>query len=114
MDIMAFLESVVDMGQLKILAYLIMANFGLGVLVALWKGKFELAKLKDIWKKIGIVFGAYLVATITMKGLVDFAPMATVIYVGLVAYISAELVRLLKELGIPIPDGLMKWVERAP
>jgi len=112
MDIVAFITGVVDMSQLKILAYLIMANFGLGVLVALFKGKFEFAKLKDIWKKIGITFGAYLVATITMKGLVDFAPMATVVYAGLVAFLSAELVRLFKELGIPIPDSLMKWVER--
>ncbi len=114
MDILGFVASVVDIGQLKVLAYLLTFNFGLGVLVAVWKGMFELVKLKDIWKRIGVVFGVYILASALLKGLADFAPLATLVYAGLVADVSARIVALLKELGLPIPDSLMRWVERVP
>ena len=114
MDINAFLGGVVDVGQLKVLAYLITANFGLGVLAALFKGKFEFAKLKDIWKRIGVIFGAYVLVTVFLKDLADFAPLSTLVYATLVAYVSAKIVADLKELGLPVPDSLMKWVERTP
>lgn len=107
-----FLLSVIDKGQLQILAYLCGANFALGTLAALLSGKFEVVKLKDFWKKVLLTFGAYASVAIAAKGLADFDPLLEITWVALIGYLAAQLVSNLKDLGLPIPDSLSKYIEK--
>ena len=112
MDILSFISKIVDIGQLQVLGYLIGANFVLGTVAALVKGKFEIARLKDFWKRVGTVFGAYITVAVLAKGIADWAIMVPVIYWTLVAYMGAQLVSNLKDCGLPIPPPLQKFIER--
>lgn len=114
MDIMQFLKSIVNPSQAQVLMYLVAANLLLGIVAALAKGAFELAKLKDFWKRVLVVFGSYLVVSVAAKGLADFVPMVTVIWVALIAYMAAQIVSNLKDMGLPIPSSVTKYVEKVP
>ena len=112
MDIMQFILSVIDKGQLQVLAYMIAANLILGLVAALKDGGFELARIKDFWRRVGVVFGSYLVVAIAAKGLADFEALRTVAWYALIAFMATQIVGNLKSFGLPIPDGLQKWIER--
>lgn len=113
MDIGSFLLSVVDRNQLQVLAYLCSANLILGVVAALAKGKFELVLLMAFWRRVLVVFGSYLAVAIAAKGLADFTPLREAIWVGLLAYLAAQIISNITDLtGIHLPDGLKKYIER--
>ncbi len=77
MDMLNFVKSVVDAGQLQVLAYLVMANLILGVVAAIVKGTFELNKLVDFWKRVVMVFGSYLSVSLASKAMTDLEVMRT-------------------------------------
>ena len=113
MDIVNFILSVVDKGQLQILAYLCGANFILGTVAALSKGKFELVQLMGFWRRVLVVFGSYSAVAIAAKGLADFTPLREAIWLALLAYLTAQIISNITELtGITIPAGLKKLIER--
>ena len=112
MEISNFLFSIVDKGQLQILADLLGANLILGVIASIAKGKFELIKLQDFWKRALVVFGGYVAVALASKGLADFEPLRTAAWVAMMAYLAANIVGNLKDIGIPVPAGLMKYIER--
>lgn len=112
MDMLNFVKSVVDAGQLQILAYLVMANLILGVIAAVVKDTFELNRLKDFWKRVVMVFGSYLAVSLASKAMADLEVMRTSVWVALLAFLVAQIVGNLKELGLPLPDKISKFIER--
>lgn len=118
MDILIFLKSIVDPVQAQTLAYLVTANLILGILAALITVKFEIARLADFGKRVAIVFGVYLAVAIAVKAMADFEPLRLAIWIALIGYLVSQILGnikdILKKVGIPLPDGLMQWVERQP
>ena len=110
MDIPSFIFSVVDKGQLQVLAYMCGANLVMGTVGALVRGDFQIAKLKDFWRTIGLVFVAYTTVAIAAKGLADFAPLVTAVYLALIGGLSVKLINNLKDWGLPIPEKLQKFL----
>ncbi|MDP2730565.1 MAG: hypothetical protein Q8O55_08775 [Dehalococcoidales bacterium] len=113
MDISQLVLSVIDKTQLRVLAYLLGANLLLGVIAALYKGDFEVARIKDFWKRVAIVFGAYVTVAIAARGLADFAPLATASWLALIGYLVTQIMSNLRDLKI-LPSHIMlwKWLER--
>ncbi len=118
MDILVFLKSIVDPVQAQSLAYLVTANLILGIIAALATEKFEIARLADFGKRVAIVFGIYLAVAFAVKAMADFEPLRLAIWIALIGYLVSQIVGnvkdLLKKVGIPLPDGLMQWIEREP
>ncbi len=112
MDMLNFVKSVVDAGQLQVLAYLVMANLILGVVAAIVKGTFELNKLVDFWKRVVMVFGSYLAVSLASKAMADLEVMRTSAWIALLAFMSAQIIGNLRELGLPIPAKITKFIER--
>ena len=113
----AWLQLIVDSldpNQLRILLFLCLGNMGLGALAAFFKNQFNLTYLKEMWKRIAGMGIAYVVTATVTVGLADFQPVLTAIWVGLVADLSARLLLNLKDLGLPIPEGLVRVAGRAP
>ncbi|MDO8634896.1 MAG: phage holin family protein [Dehalococcoidia bacterium] len=113
MDISQLILSVIDKTQLQVLAYLLGANLLMGVIAALYKGDFQIARLKDFWKRVLVVFGAYVTVAVAARGLADFAPLATAVWIALIGYLSTQILTNLRDLKI-IPSHIMlwKWLER--
>ena len=112
MEIIDFIQRVVDKQQLQVLSYLIAANFVLGIVAALARGTFELVKLMGFWKRVAVTFGSYLTVAIAAMGLTDFGPMREAIWVALIAYLAANILGNIKDLiGRDLPG--QKWVERS-
>lgn len=112
MDILEGLKNLVDGTQLQVLFYLLLANVLTGMVGALVKGKFEVVKIVEFWKRLGVVIGAYLVAGLAAKGLSDFEVLRTVVWGALIAYLAGHIIANLKEWGLPLPDGLVKFMEK--
>ena len=110
MDILNFLKSFVDPGQAQTLLYLVGANLVAGVLGALIKGEFQVAKLKDFWKTVGTVFVAYTTVAVAAKGLADFAPMVTAVYWALVGLLGAKILNNMKEWGLQLPEKFYNFL----
>lgn len=114
MELVPWILGLVDPTQAKVLAYLSGANLVLGVAAALFHGKFELAKLMDFWKRVAIVFLSYVSVALAAKGLADFEPLLTAVWVALIGFLVTQIVSNITELlGIKIPEGLQKWLERS-
>jgi len=112
--LLRFIVESVDLGQLKILAFLCLANMGTGVLAAVVKGTLNLTYLKEMWKRIGTLFAAYVVTAVFTVGLANFAPVLTAVWVGLLADLTARLLLNLKDIGLPVPDSLARIAGRTP
>ena len=107
-----FLRSLVDPTQAQVLIYMIAANVILGIGASVLSGTFELNKLLNFWKRVLTVFGAYIAVSIVGTVLTDFEAMRTVIWATLIAYMTAQIVGNLKDLGLLIPKGVSKFIER--
>ena len=112
MDIASFLKSVVDPLQAQTLAYGIGLNLILGIIAALVKGEFELNRLKDFGKRVVVTFGSYVAVAIAAKAVGDFEPLRTAAWLALSAFLVAQIVGNLKELGLPIPKKVRKFIEK--
>jgi len=112
MDIVGFLQQVVDATQAQVLVYLLLVNLVLGVLAALRKGKFELARLKDFGLRTITVLGTYLGVSVASVAMADFTPMRTVAWAALVAFLATQILDNAKDLGLPVPNVIGKWLER--
>jgi len=110
MDILNFLKSFVDPGQAQVLLYLVGANLVMGVLGAVIRKEFQITQLKDFWKTVGTVFVAYITVSIAAKGLADFVPMVTAVYLALIGYLSVKIIRNLKDWGLPISEKLENFL----
>ena len=110
--ILEFLQGLVTLAQAQTLLFLIVANLGLGVLVALKEGSFELGRFKDFGKQVAIMFGIYLVVSLAAKGLSDFAPMQTVAFAGCVMYMATRITEKLAELGFSLPDKVVNGIPK--
>ena len=113
-DWLKLLLASVDLAQLRILALLCLANMGTGVLAAVVKGTLNLLYVKEMWKRIGTLFGAYVLTAFFTVGLANFAPVLTAVWVGLLADLTARLLLNLKDIGLPVPESLAKIAGRVP
>lgn len=113
-DWLRTLVASVDLTQLQILLWMCLGNMGLGTLAAFIKGNFKLPYLKEMWKRIAGVGVAYGVTAFVTVGLGDFKPILTAVWVGLIADLTAKLLLNLKDIGLPIPDGVVKLAKELP
>lgn len=112
-NILEFIESVISLDQAQVLAWLIIANLILGTIAALVIGKFELARFKDFGKRVLIIFGSYLGVSVAAFAMADLEALRTTYWAALIAYMAAQLLSNLKEIGVlPIPDSISKYIER--
>jgi toxin secretion/phage lysis holin len=109
--ILEFLQSLIEAQQLKMLIYLIVANLILGVVAAIINKTFVLEKVVEFWKKVATVLLAYLAVAILAKALTDFKALVTIVQYALIAYMTAKIIVNLRDIGIPIPDEFMKYIE---
>jgi phage-related holin len=110
-----FLLSLVNLQQIVVLTSLLVANMLTGALAGAVTGTFDWGKLKDIWKRAGVVFGAYLVIATLAQFLLNLGAgdgwdaIRTAITVYLSAYLVQKILDSLREMGIPVPDINKLW-----
>lgn len=108
-----FLQSVVDGGKAQVLVYLILANLAAGIAVSVKTWTFEVVRLKDFIQRAVTIFAAYVAVSIAANAVADFDELVTVAWVALVAYLVAKIVKNLKEVGLPVPEGIAKLFDRS-
>jgi toxin secretion/phage lysis holin len=109
MDILGFLQAVINLTEVKVLVALLMANFFSGLLSAAVTGTFDFGKLKDIWKRVGAIFGAYLVFSVVSYYVNEWSMIRVVAYASLIADLTQKILKNLKEMGLPVPDQLTQF-----
>ena len=118
MDIVLFLQSIISVTEVKVLAALICANFILGVLAAVVSKTITLADLKNIWKRVLLVFGAYVSVAIVATVLTDFTAMRTAAWVTLIGYLGSQITTNIADIlkgqfNVTIPESVLKFVEKS-
>jgi len=106
MDILGFLQAVINLTEVKVLVALLMANFFSGLLSAAVTGTFDFGKLKDIWKRVGAIFGAYLVFSVVSYYVNEWSMIRVAAYAFLIADLSQKILKNLAEMGLPIPASI--------
>lgn len=106
MDILGFLQAVINLTEVKVLVALLMANFFSGLLSAAITGTFDFGKLKDIWKRVGAIFGAYLVFSVVAYYVNEWSVIRVAAYAFLIADLSQKILANLNEMGIPVPASI--------
>lgn len=114
MDILNLIVSVISKIEVQVLAYLISLNISLGLIRAIMKGQFELAKLADFALTVASVFGSYLAVAIASVAMADLKELRDAAWIGLIGVLTVKIKGNLQELGLPIPDKLAKFFERKP
>ena len=108
MDILNFIAQVVNAQQVFALAILLVVNFCTGLLAGIMTKTLDWGQLKDIWKRAGILFGAYLIMSVPAYYLsnaysTDWVAIRTFASVALSAFLIDKILVNLKEMGIPLP-----------
>lgn len=107
MDTLVFIQALINLDEVKILTALIVANFFSGILASFVTGTWNWSEMKEIWKRIGGVFGAYLVVS-ALAYYVD--GWATALQISITVFLSGFLVEKilhnLAEMGLPIPASI--------
>jgi len=106
MDILAFIGTIINLGEVKILAILMVANFFSGVLASFVTSTWDWGKMKDIWKRVGGLFGAYLVMSLPAYYIDGWAPVQVAITVLLSGFLVEKILANLSEMGIPVPASI--------
>jgi len=106
MGILEFIGAIINLGEVKILALLMVANFGTGVLASFVTHTWNWSKMGDIWKRVGGLFGAYLVMSLPAYYIADWAPVQVAITVFLSGFLVEKILANLAEAGLPIPSSI--------
>jgi len=110
MDYVKNFLALVNGVKLITLAILIIADFILGVIVALKSSTFKLNKIASFLNTsvLGMVGGYFIVGVIATAE-PSFETMVTASWAAIDAALLAMIINKLKALGLPIPDSLLKW-----
>ena len=103
MDILGTIAAIINIQQVEILALLMVANFGTGVLASLVTNTWDWGKMGDIWKRVGGLFGAYIVMSAPAYYIADWAWVQVAITVLLSGKLVQYIMTNLAEMGLPIP-----------
>jgi phage-related holin len=106
MDILAFIQALINLDEVKILAILMVANFFSGVLASFVTSTWDWGKMKDIWKRVGGLFGAYLVMSVPAYYISGWTPVQVGITVLLSGFLVEKILANLNEMGIPVPASI--------
>jgi phage-related holin len=106
MDILAFIQALINLDEVKILAILMVANFFSGVLASFVTGTWNWSEMKEIWKRVGGLFGAYLVMSLPAYYIDDWAPVQVGITILLSGFLVEKILANLSEMGIPVPASI--------
>jgi phage-related holin len=106
MDILGTIAAIINIQQVEILALLMVANFGTGVVASFVTGTWDWSKMGDIWKRVGGLFGAYVVMSAPAYYIADWEKVQVAITVLLSGKLVEYILKNLKEMGIPVPDSL--------
>jgi phage-related holin len=106
---------VADSVKLSTLIVLILVNVGLGMAVAIMSSKWQLSKVAD-WLKTRVVPYVLGYFTICLVATVDesWNTMVVATWGFIVAFFMSKIVQNLKDIGLPVPDALMKLIEKIP
>jgi len=108
MDILGTIAAIINIQQVQILALLMVANFGTGILASFVTGTWDWSKMKDIWKRVGGLFGVYIVMSAPAYYIADWAPVQVAITVFLSGFLVEKIMANLAEMGLPIPASISK------
>jgi len=124
MDILNFIQQVVSVQQAEVLSAMLVANFGLGVLAALKTNTFQLAKLGDIWKRIGFMLGGYILVSGLTVGIAQATNLNSdwgiflsggirdLTWVAFTGYMLAQITSNVTDIfGIQLPENVQKIIE---
>jgi phage-related holin len=107
MDILAFIQAIINLDEVRILAALIVANFFSGILASFVTSTWNWSEMKEVWKRIGGVFGAYLVVSVLAYYVDGWAIALQVsITVFLSGFLVEKILHNLAEMGLPIPASI--------
>jgi len=106
MDILGFIQAVINVQEVSLLGLLIVVNFFTGVLSSFVTGTWDWGKMKDIWKRVGGLFGAYLVMSVPAYYIEGWATVQVGITVLLSGFLIEKIMANLNEMGIPIPASI--------
>ena len=103
--------SLIDGVKLISLAILIIADFLLGVIVAIKTGTFKLNKIASFLNTsvLEMVGGYFVVGAIALAE-PSFTAMVTASWAAIDLTLLAEIVMKCKNLGLPIPDSVSKYL----
>lgn len=104
--ILEFLEMLINPVQASVLAGLIVANLGTGVLAAALNGTFDTSKLADFWKRAATIFVAYLALGFIAHVATDWAALQTTMWAFLIAFMGDKIFKNLSEMGLPVPENI--------
>lgn len=124
MDILNFLQQVVSVQQAEVLSAMLVANFALGILAALKTKTFQLAKLGDIWKRIGYMLGGYIAVSGLTVGIAQATNLSSdwgiflsggirdLTWVAFTGYMLAQISSNVCDIfGIQLPESVQKVIE---
>lgn len=109
MDIISFLKQVVDPVHAQWLVGSILLNLALGVLASMKAGEFDLGRLVDFWKRLGMLLAAYITVSVAATVLTDMEQLRLATWLLLEAYVGTRITKNLSDLGLPIPSFLRRW-----
>lgn len=111
MDYIKQFLTLVDGVKITTLAILIIADFILGVIVAIKGGTFKISKIANFLNTsvLAMVGGYFLVGAIATAES-SFEVMVTASWAAIDAALIAMIVTKCKSLGLPIPDALSKYL----
>lgn len=101
-----FLEGVIDPMQAMVLVALILGNLFTGVFSSMLNGTFEVGRLWEFVKRIGLVFVVYIGVGIVAQVIVDFQAIQTTVWAFLILQLTDKIFQNLRKWGLPVPDGL--------
>lgn len=111
-NIWQFILTLVNVDQVGLITALLIGNFITGALSGVFTGTFDWSKLKDIWKKAAIMYGAYLMVAVLSTTLVmlgwgnTWEVPRTAMCVAITAALIDAIMKNLAQMGLPIPAGV--------
>ena len=110
--VVEFILATWNLNEIRYLAILIVAAFVFAVAASIRTGEFKLYKLGEfLWKKFIPMFLIYgVIYPISRDNDLRWIPV--VVYGMMLVMLAADIAENAKALGIPIPDGWMKYIDK--
>ena len=99
---------------IKVIVVNVMVNVLVGLMASIMTGRFSFQKVWEfVYRKMLPLGGTYAICWAFGRIVPELGPVAVVSLVAIEAKLLADLVESLGEMGIPLPEGLRKVVEKS-
>jgi len=106
MDILAFIQALINLDEVQVLAALMVANFFSGILSSFVTKTWDWGKMQDIWRRVGGLFATYLVMSVPAYYISWWGTVQAGIFVFLSGFLVEKILKNLNEMGIPVPASI--------